>query len=396
MTKKRTSKQLAGFTIVEIIVVLGIIAIIIGLGFINFQASNDSSVALSTSRDIVASDLRLAADKALLGERFQGKDPIGWGVQFDGGDNEYKIFADLDGDRIYDSNERYKSVELTQGIKVYPSYSGVTSGSVLFNTQTGKIYFNNTQLGITTAANLQINLSNSNNAESGTLEITPEGTVSDASSTIISPDSIAGLVAWYKADSLTLTDSQSVDLWPDSSTSVTNYDANQNGSARPIFYTNVVNYLPVVRFDGVNDNLALSSSISTLSTVFVVMKWAGTTNYSHILGNTGSNTPFYGDTNASGRIIHQTWAYSQVVNATVYNNGTLISSSALMRDKSNFQIITIMPTIPMFFNNIGRTASIFTQADYAEVIVYDTLLSSPDRQAVEEYLSFKYNIPLSY
>ncbi|QQS60227.1 hypothetical protein IPN41_03870 [Candidatus Falkowbacteria bacterium] len=107
----------------------------------------------------------------------------------------------------------------------------------------------------------------------------PAGTVSIAPAlkTSILPDSITGLIAWWKADALTLNNGVRVSSWTDSSTSGRNATQN-NDDFRPTFITNEVNSLPVVRFDGVNDNLNLSI-ISTLKTVFVVMKWADPTNY---------------------------------------------------------------------------------------------------------------------
>jgi len=414
MMKKRTSKQQAGFTIVEIIVVLGIIAIIIGLGLINFQVANDSSTTFSASRDLLLSDLRLTADKALNGERFQGQEPVGWGVYFPGGHNTYIMFADLDGDRVYDANEKFRFVKLNSDLKVYTLFGGTTNdesleSTVVFNTGDGKTYFNNTELGITSTTYLLINLLNKNDAVVNTLQITPAGTVSVANPAIknqAQPDSIDGLIAWYKADALTgLSNGELVSLWDDSSDF--NNNATQNGTARPTYITNAVNSLPVVRFNGTNNYLSISG-ISSLQTVFIVMKWVDPTpNYSPILGKTSStiNPPphtatlarFWSDTNASGRVIHQTWSYAGLRDATVYNNGAQFHSSALMRDKINFQIITLIPTYALYFDNIGSNyLSYFTSADYAEIIVYDTILSTTDRQAVETYLSYKYNIPLSY
>ncbi len=412
MMKKRISKQLQGFTIVEIIVVLGIIAIIIGLGLINFQVANDSSTTFSASRDLLLSDLRLTADKALNGERFQGQEPVGWGIYFPGGHNTYIIFADLDGDRGYDAKEKFRSVKLNSDLKVYPLY-GETSddndvsiqSSVVFNIGDGKTYFNNTELGITSTTYLLINLLNKNDAVVNTLQVTPAGTVSVANPAIrnqAQPNSIAGLVAWYKADVITLSDGQSVDLWADSS--LTGNNATQSGAARPTFKKNIINSLPVVRFNGTNNYLSIPG-ISTLQTVFIVMKWNDPTpNYSPILGKTVPPPPspanlarFWSDTNVSGRVIHQTWSYAGLRDATVYNNGAQFHSSALMRDKINFQIITLIPTYALYFDNIGSNyLSYFTSADYAEIIVYSTVLSTTDRQAVEAYLSYKYNIPLSY
>lgn len=261
MIQKRLLKQLPGFTLIEIIVVLGIIAIIIGLGLVNFQATNDSLTTFSASRDLLLSDLRLTADKALNGERFQGQEPIGWGVQFVGGYNTYTMFADLDGDRVYDTNEKFKSGKLNSDLKVFPLYGGVMTGSVVFNIGNGKTYFNNTELAITPTSHLLVYLLNKNNAVVNTLQVTPAGSVSVANKAVINPiqpNAVTGLVAWYKADALAISNGNPVSSWTDSS-GLGNH-ATQNGSSRPTFITNAINSLPVVRFDGSNDNLGFPLS----------------------------------------------------------------------------------------------------------------------------------------
>jgi prepilin-type N-terminal cleavage/methylation domain-containing protein len=395
------NKHLSGFTLVEIIVVLGIIALVAGLGFINFQASNNSSTTFSASRDVLTSDIRLAADKALNEERFQGQRPTGWGVQFIGGYNTYTMFADLDGDRVYDTNEKFKSGKLNQDLKIFPSYGGVLTGSVVFNTGDGKTYFNNNQLPVTPTSHLLLYLLNKNSAVVNTLQITPAGTVSVANKAVVDiaqPNSVAGLIAWYKADALTLNNGDPVSSWTDSS-SVLNH-ATQSGSSRPTFVTNIANYLPVVRFDGSDDYLQLGSTIATVRTLIVVMKWGATmSNYCPIVGDTevtyGSR--FAGDIDSSNKILGP--AFSQILNGTAYNNGASVAPGGILKDRANFQIAVFTTTANMRFNTISAdrpaTLARFTKGDYAEIIVYNTVLSTTDRKAVEAYLSYKYNIPIN-
>lgn len=402
MMKKGTPKQLPGFTIVEIIVVLGIIAIIIGLGLVNFQASTDSSTGFSASRDLLISDLRVAADKALSRERFQGGEPIGWGVNFVGGYNTYTMFADMDGDRVFDAGETFKKVKLNQDLKLFPDYGGVMTGSVVFNIGTGKTYFNNTELAISATSQLLINLRNKNNAFVDALNITPVGTVSIANPAIknqAQPNSITGLIGWWKADAITLNNGTLVDQWSDLSTSG-RHATQADTTKRPTFVTNVVNSLPVVRFDGDNDVLSISE-INNLQTVFVVMKWADpTVGGSPILGRSSNPYFFSGRTQDPPPGIDAViggWAWGTVKTGGIYNNGIKLTNTTLLRDKVNFQIITLVPDSIAAFNNIGsNNGGYFTRADYAEIIVYSTVLSTTDRQAVEAYLSYKYNIPLSY
>lgn len=174
----RSHLRASGFTLIEVVVVLGIIVIIVGLGLANFQTTNNSSSTFSASRDMLTSDLRFAANKALNSERFQGEQPTGWGVQLTGGSNSYSIFADLNGNRMYDQKEKFKTVNLNQNIKIYPVYGTSITGSVVFNIGDSKTYFNNNQLAITPTSHLFIYLLNQDYATVKTLQVTPLGTVS--------------------------------------------------------------------------------------------------------------------------------------------------------------------------------------------------------------------------
>ena len=63
------------------------------------------------------------------------------------------------------------------------------------------------------------------------------------------PQVINGLVAWWKADSLSLADGTTVTLWPDSSGN--SHDAGQQtGQTAPTFLNNQVNGLPALNFTG--------------------------------------------------------------------------------------------------------------------------------------------------
>lgn len=210
------------------------------------------------------------------------------------------------------------------------------------------------------------------------------------------PNTISGCILWLRADSLALSNGAAAEEWFDESSSGNH--TNQTGTACPTFVTNVVNSLPVLRFDGTNDYLILDSNVSTVRQYFIVAKWSGTNNLTSILGRNEAPLMFFGGTSATGLIIHQTFSYSQIVNGTAYNNGTLLASTAsLYRDFNQFQLFSSTTTTTnMTFNNIGATfhsSTYYFGGDVAEIIVFDAILSEPNRLLVQNYLSRKYNIP---
>lgn len=67
----------------------------------------------------------------------------------------------------------------------------------------------------------------------------------------------SGLRAWWKADSLSLNDGDSISSWADSSGN--GRTLTQSLTLRPTYKTNIFNSLPAARFDGSNDRLTLAT-----------------------------------------------------------------------------------------------------------------------------------------
>jgi len=153
MKLKNSSYAKSGFTLIEIVVTLAIIAIIFTIAANGFNRSN-SDTNVRAAAETLTSDLRTAALYALNSEQFQLQTPYGWGVYFDLGANTYTIFADLDNDKSYDTNEKFKSVVLTKNISISAvcfSACGTINGSVDFSIPNVTPYYDNIQ--ITNATN---------------------------------------------------------------------------------------------------------------------------------------------------------------------------------------------------------------------------------------------------
>lgn len=100
------------------------------------------------------------------------------------------------------------------------------------------------------------------------------------SSTFSPMDLGASLLAWWKADSLALSNGAAVTSWSDSSGNGRTL-TQATGANQPVFNTAQVNGLPVVTFDGTNDYLATAAFASPTSgaSVFVVQKLTGANQY---------------------------------------------------------------------------------------------------------------------
>ncbi len=113
-----TFKQNAGFTFIELLASIFIIALISGIFLTNYHAGNRQSRLINAAQKL-ASDMRLAQNYALGLREFEGGfPPGGWGVHFEQGNSNYIIFADGDNDQIYDSGEEFLTINLPDNITI--------------------------------------------------------------------------------------------------------------------------------------------------------------------------------------------------------------------------------------------------------------------------------------
>jgi hypothetical protein len=222
-----------------------------------------------------------------------------------------------------------------------------------------------------------------------------------------SPDDLAGLEGWWKADSLVLADGDPVATWTDSSGN--GRDATQGtASLRPTYRTNVVNGLPIVRGDESDDSLVLPDFLTgfTAGTLF----WVAKVGADPPGGDNSAPALFFG---SHGSDEHWPWTdgniyygFGSTVRHTVGDLATSLADAfrvwANISAASDWRVYlngslefsTITNTV-----GFGTTPTMFRagtgarfRGDVAEILVYSRALSDTERQQVEDYLMDKYGL----
>lgn len=237
-----------------------------------------------------------------------------------------------------------------------------------------------------------------------------------------SPADISGLKLWLKADAITgLNDGDPVTTWNDSSGQGNN--ATQATAAKkPTYQTNELNGKPIVRFDGTDDFLATASNFlgagNPPTTIFIAGKITTLTSgpaWINIGANPrAANLDEYRTMVESDGSIYQ----SNIVNDRATANGTIttgvwniityrIAAGAFSSSNPEFykngtsQASTegtgvSTPNLGTGATHIGANNEAvpgqFLDGDLTEIIVYDSALSTANRQSVENYLNGRYAI----
>ena len=148
----RYISQNAGFTLLEIIVVMAIISIAVAI-LVPRQMENRGKKILGLEAQKVADDVRSARSYTFNTLDFNGGGPPvgGFGIHFDENSSTYFIFGDEDGSQAYEScnssipvcvNEKYQEMVLSDGIKIsdVEVAGGETSADVVFTPPYGIVF----------------------------------------------------------------------------------------------------------------------------------------------------------------------------------------------------------------------------------------------------------------
>ena len=238
----------------------------------------------------------------------------------------------------------------------------------------------------------------------------------------------SGMQLWLKADAITNTDGSVLPTWNDSSGNG-GLAQQLDATKQPKYRTNGINGKPYVQFDGSNDFMEIAYSAffnSEEFTVFAVAKTDATAGdqpvFSSIEGTTGgSNAKGYAlrykdvSTNFESSAYWQEGSTTDDLgsgNGTVKNTNAFLPSYVMKGTNSDSESdevelylnggveisqssgVDYQPNTSASFK-IGEMGGDYFQGGIYEIIVYNRALSVSERQEVEGYLSFKYNISLN-
>ncbi len=226
----------------------------------------------------------------------------------------------------------------------------------------------------------------------------------------MTPTDIAGLKLWLRADLGLYTDAakttpatadgDAVYTWADQSGN--GNDAVQATLAnRPLLKLAIQNGRAVVRFDGTNDSLATAAiTIAQPLTIFVVGAAPVHTAINQLfIYREGSNPVIYRRTSDDCYACYAGNECSDGVADTLFHSLNCVFSGASSVFRNNGSPATLTPTNP---GTGGYTTGVCIggdslsgqclNGDIAEILVYDSALSTANRQSVETWLNERWNI----
>lgn len=124
-----------GFTLIELMVTIGIIVFMSAFILANFRRAGDKTELRAVAQKLM-SDIKLVQNNALGLKKFNGGLPEGWGIFFDsndGNNNKYTLFADTHNFQEYDLDEKYLEIQMPSNIIISDNFSGLDSAGNPFS-----------------------------------------------------------------------------------------------------------------------------------------------------------------------------------------------------------------------------------------------------------------------
>ena len=219
------------------------------------------------------------------------------------------------------------------------------------------------------------------------------------------------------------TDNTQISLWKDNNPqSITKNNSTQSTlGSKPKFYENVFAGIPAVRFDGTDDYFSFDGTFLSKSnyTIFVVEQRRSAIDFNLLIGGTA--------TGPSNTLLHLGYRYNTTMTQAHYSNDlnyTLIPAYSQPTPRFHtFQFSKISgksywlnggvnadktePTqtsalnsyagaqIAKYNYNNNIFSNTYYNGDIAEIVIFVRDLKNEERQAIEAYLSKKYNIAIT-
>jgi len=229
------------------------------------------------------------------------------------------------------------------------------------------------------------------------------------------PDQLPNLSVWLDSADLFYSDGTAVQDWKNKGTQ--NNATQSDSTKRPIYKSGILNGMPGVRFDGINDCLTIASlPLNTFMSLFVVAK---TTTAKPIFieqsADSANNPGFYlygdiGDSWNFRRVLQRSnaiytsgWFGANATQANlisrsysaggraadVYKDGFFLSPTAtpisdVLSDSS------VTDTLNIFARNNGAAAQ--SDGDLHELIIYNQTIDTSARLRVEGHLAWKWGL----
>ncbi len=202
------------------------------------------------------------------------------------------------------------------------------------------------------------------------------------------------LKLWFRADSVEV-ENGSVVQWYDLSGN-NNNALQPEATKRPLVVDDIVeiNHKRAVRFDGVNDFMEFPFQDS-IRTVFMVLK--------HATGNSSSFPPILGDSqhydfigNTGTKLFNYPHLSANIKNGTLKLNQN-IKNALTVEKPTEYSLLEISATGNLRARYITNDRNTFGywQGDFAEIIIFDTILSSSESEQIYQYLRDRYSPPVN-
>jgi hypothetical protein len=216
--------------------------------------------------------------------------------------------------------------------------------------------------------------------------------------------SVSGLRGHWSASDLSLSDSDPISNWLDTSGNAFHFTQAAAGSAKPLYRTNQINSQPAIQFNGngwFNGDAGLFTGM-TGGNIFVVIKAGsdpGGANYGLWQMPRGTdNTAYpYSDGFIYDDFMGPRSSYNPTPSLAAWRTYSVISTASEWTAKLDFsqiyQTLTGLSVRTAGTVTLGRNwGSINFNGYMAEVILYDHKLSSGDSALIQAYILSKYGI----